>query len=313
MVFNKKFQISDPTLTFTFNGEVIEECSEYRYLGVIFSTKGQRFKNNFTNLAEKSTPAVITTKTCVHSAVGNELPTPLHFKIFNQQVHLIMEYACEIWFQEKPVENLERILLKYLKDVLRVRQSSSDLAIFDETGQFPLFLRQQDLLIKYWLGILSMPNDNVIKATYNELISLSKQGHDNFAQKVRSLISRYGYADDHLDHLHKISEEELTSFEFTFREKRYSHYIKSWSNDLSKFPKLDTCRKNKIGLPNGTPYTCGLFLCCPSEETVEQTLDWPVIRDTMTVNWRRRNVLNSQYGGCRWPDAYLAPRHLKPS
>ena len=152
-----------------------------------------------------------------------------------------MEYACEIWFQEKPVDNLERIQLKYLKDVLRVRQSSSDLAIFGETGHFPLFLRQQDLLIKYWLRIIRMPNDNVIKATYNELISLSKQGHDNLAQKVRSYISRYGYADDHL---HKMSEE-LTSFEFTFCEKWYSHYIKSWSNDLSKFPKLDTYRKIK--------------------------------------------------------------------
>ena len=60
MVFNKKFQISDPMPTFTFNGEVIEECSEYKYLGVIFSTKGQRFKNNFTYLAEKGTRAVIT-------------------------------------------------------------------------------------------------------------------------------------------------------------------------------------------------------------------------------------------------------------
>ena len=80
MIFNKKFQISDPTPTFTFNGEVIEECSEYKYLGVIFSTKGQRFKNNFTYLAEKSTRVVITTKTCVHSAVGNELPTSLHLR-----------------------------------------------------------------------------------------------------------------------------------------------------------------------------------------------------------------------------------------
>ena len=98
------------------NSEVIEECSEYKYLGVIFSTRGQRFKNNFTYLAEKGTRAVITTKTCVHSAVGNELPTSLHFKIFNQQVRPIMKYACEIWFQEKPVESLERIQLKYLKE-----------------------------------------------------------------------------------------------------------------------------------------------------------------------------------------------------
>ena len=54
--------------------------------------------------------------------------------------------------------------------------------------------------------------------------------------------------------------------------------------------------------------------CCQSEKkTVEQTLDWPVFRDAMTVIWRRRNVLNSRYGGCWWPNAYLVPRHLKPS
>ena len=33
-----------------------------------------------------------------------------------------------------------------------------------------------------------------------------------------------------------------------------------------------------------------MFLCCLSELTVEQTLDWPVIRDGMTVIWHRLNV-----------------------
>ena len=32
--------------------------------------------------------------------------------------------------------------------------------------------------------------------------------------------------------------------------------------------------------------------CCQSEQTVEQTLVWPVFRDAMAVIWRRRNVLN---------------------
>ena len=31
-----------------------------------------------------------------------------------------------------------------------------------------------------------------------------------------------------------------------------------------------------------------MSLCCQSEQTVAQTLDWPVIRDAMTVIWRRR-------------------------
>ena len=54
--------------------------------------------------------------------------------------------------------------------------------------------------------------------------------------------------------------------------------------------------------------------CYQSEKKpVEQTLDWPQFRDAMTIIWRRRNALNSQYGGCWWPNAYLVPRHLEPS
>ena len=56
-----------------------------------------------------------------------------------------------------------------------------------------------------------------------------------------------------------------------------------------------------------------VFVVSLNKKTVEQTLDWPVFRNATTVIWRRRNVLNSQHGGCWWPDAYLSPRHLKPS
>ena len=45
----------------------------------------------------------------VYSAVGNELPTQLSFKIFNQQIRPIMEYASGIWYQDSPIELLERV------------------------------------------------------------------------------------------------------------------------------------------------------------------------------------------------------------
>ena len=32
-----------------------------------------------------------------------------------------------------------------------------------------------------------------------------------------------------------------------------------------------------------------MLLYCPSEQIVQQTLDWPLIRDVMTVIWRCRN------------------------
>ena len=70
----------------------------------------------------------------VYWAVGNELPTQLSFKIFNQQIRPVMEYASEIWGQDTPIELVERVQLKLFKNVLRVRQSTPDLAVYGETG-----------------------------------------------------------------------------------------------------------------------------------------------------------------------------------
>ena len=80
----------------------------------------------------------------VHSAVGNALPTMLLLKIFNQQIRPILEYAADIRYQNKPIETLERLQTQYIKSALHVCQSTPDLAVFGETGYFPLHMRYQD-------------------------------------------------------------------------------------------------------------------------------------------------------------------------
>ena len=62
-------------------------------------------------------------------------------------------------------------------------------------------------------------------------------------------------------------------------------------------PLLSLCAGKpqvKVDSPHkGTVTRTFDVFCCQCKKTVEQTLDWPVFRDTMTVIWRRRNVLNS--------------------
>ena len=242
MIFNPKFRVTEAVKTFTFNGDSIEECTKYKYLGVIFSSQGHRFKEHISHFKEKSIQAILASKTSVHSAVGNELPTQLFFKIFNQQVRSILEYASEIWYQEKPIEDLERFQLKYLKNVLSVRQSTPDLAVYGETGQFPLHLKQQDKLVKYWLRIVSMLSDHVLKSIYDKLIIFAYKGNNNFARKIITLLSQYG-----LDYseLHDILQNELKSFEQNFNEKRYSHSPETWYENRWNLPKLDIYRQIK--------------------------------------------------------------------
>ena len=129
----------------------------------------------------------------------------------------ILEYASEIWYQEKPIEDLERFHLKYLKNVSSVRQSTTDLAVYGETGKFPLNLRQQDQLVKYWLRIVSRPSDHVLKSIYDELIIFAEKGQNNFARKIIALLSQYG-----LDYseLHGTLQNDLKSLEQNFRENK---------------------------------------------------------------------------------------------
>ena len=124
MVFNKRFQVAEVLKNFTYNGNTIEEFSDYKYLGVIFSSHGQRFKNNHAHIANKALRAIITCRTTIHGVVGNRLPTRLYIKTFNQQIRPILEYASATWFQTTPVDELERVQLKFLKNALGVRQSS---------------------------------------------------------------------------------------------------------------------------------------------------------------------------------------------
>ena len=69
-----------------------------------------------------------------------------------------------------------------------------------------------------------------------------------------------------------------------------------WRHQIESFPRYcpfvrqTTCQSGFSSQRDSSADIC--CFCCQSEQTVEQTLDWPVFRDVMAVIWRRRNVLN---------------------
>ncbi len=48
-----------------------------------------------------------------------------------------MQYTSEIWFQNKETAELEKIHLAYLKNMMKIKPSSSTHAIYSEFGRFP--------------------------------------------------------------------------------------------------------------------------------------------------------------------------------
>ena len=56
--------------------------------------------------------------------------------------------------------------------------------------------------------------------------------------------------------------------------------------------RVSLCGESTGGLPSQRDSNEDLLCFCrQSEQIVEQTIDWPVIRDAMLIIWRRRNAL----------------------
>ena len=113
-----------------------------------------------------------------------DLPPVLKFKIFDSQILPILEYGSEIWSAGSEINVLECVQLKYVKQLLGVKPQTSTLAVYGETGRFPLVLRQRLNVVKYWYRILTMEPSSVVKCVYDELYSLHAKGHSTWCCKI---------------------------------------------------------------------------------------------------------------------------------
>lgn len=170
-IYNKQYIILQSCPTVSFNGEKIDETSNYNYVGVTFSTDRNRFLKHTDNIIAKANRAIYAAMALARNAAGNELTATTHLKIFDTQIRPIIEYASPVWFNGKNNRDLEKIHTSFLKRALGVGNSTSHLAIYGETGRYPLSLRLQYTTVKYWIRISNLPKTSILHNVYCELIN----------------------------------------------------------------------------------------------------------------------------------------------
>ena len=87
-----------------------------------------------------------------------------------------------------------------------------------------------------------LPGDHVMKMIYNELADLADLGHVHFSQKVKLVLSFYGFD---INQLIGATHREIKKFELIFREILFARYIQKWFQNLHLFPKLVAYREIK--------------------------------------------------------------------
>ena len=176
LVFNKR----NVEGKFYYNGYEVERSEKYKYLGVWFNTtKHDYLATSKDYLVEQANKALYQAYKLSGPIVGRLSP-PIAFKVFDTQVMPILEYGSDIWFCKKSVHKIETFYLKFLKSTLGVRTQTTNDAVYAETGRVPINIRLQVKALKYWLRILKLPDEHLVKQAYNTLRYLDSLGQLNW-------------------------------------------------------------------------------------------------------------------------------------
>jgi hypothetical protein len=177
-----------------FNGKIIQQVDQYKYLGNIISSitnsRGDIFKENYKYLSDKGRKATF----AMHQKLKpfGKLPPNILLHVYDALVKPILVYGSEVWGLTKHGTNiLDRVFLGFLKKTIRVKISTSNYIVYGETGKVPLGVLCNSNALSYFIRAQSVPDNMLVKKVFLELKRLHEAGFKTWFSRVCDLGQTY--------------------------------------------------------------------------------------------------------------------------
>ena len=196
LIFQKKCRKSTyEKQHFFINGNKIEIVNNYTYLGINVSSNGS-FRINKINLMEKTRRSIFASRRYLDFS---KLPIHLANKIFASLFLPILTYGTEVWgaydkddFNSWEKDIVEKTHVFFCKQFLGVNKRCPNAACRNELGRLPLKGLMEINVIKFWLHLENLPDDNIAKQSLQIAKELSVKNLFSFQrQKIDKLCKRY--------------------------------------------------------------------------------------------------------------------------
>jgi len=172
---------------------------------------------------------------------NNKVPINIMFNLFDAYVLSVLNYCSEVWGYDQG-ETLERVHKKFCKWVLNVKPSTNTLALYSELGRFPLYIERYIRIVKYFLKIHTVKQENcIVNTVLNEQSNNINANNyrSNWASKVRLILQSSG--------LHEIwmypNSVKIETFIPKLRVRLRDIYISDWRSGLENSTSLDVYRE----------------------------------------------------------------------
>ena len=173
-----------------FNGLTMPVVNIYKYLGVFFTTK-LSFTAACKDLGCRAKNALLAILRKMYTLDNSSFQ--IYMKLFDSQVLPILLYGAEIWGLDNAALNCEKVHLFALKKYLKVEMRTPNDMIYGETGRYPIMLNGIIKCIRYWLKLVTMPNNRLPRKAYILLHEMDAKGKSNWVSNIRKCLFQYGF------------------------------------------------------------------------------------------------------------------------
>lgn len=253
---------------FMFNGTLLDVVDSMKYLGVTF-----KFNNNFnaclTNLHDQSQKAMYA---LLGRASKLNLDICTQIELFDKMVAPICTYGCEVWGSEK-CDTIEKVHVKFLKYLLRVKTSTSNVMVYGETGSIPLIVTIKLRMINFWMRIVTGKQEKLTRIMYSMLLTLFKNNtyKSPWLSYIKSILDNCGlsyvwdsqdkirYFTNNMSAIDKLNMINVNFVKNSVKNNTRDQFIQKWRAEVNasencclyKCFKLDfECERYLYMLPN---------------------------------------------------------------
>jgi hypothetical protein len=235
-------------LKFFYNNEQLEIVNKYTYLGVCFSSSGL-----FPVASEDRCGKARQKSGIVRGILAKGRSRSWHTvtKLFDTCVLPTLLYASPVW-SLRYLEKLERVHVKFFKDVLYLPRNIPDYMVRYETGRTKVEVEVFRRLLRFWWKILRADNSSIMKRCYLALLEPPYDMLDytkyNWASQLRQMICSIGYSDvweaQSADTLSTKFEEMVEHLRSKFRDEDHlriqNSSFSSTYQEIKKYPEPAT-------------------------------------------------------------------------
>ena len=178
---------------------------------------------------------------------NSSLPMDLLWHIFDVSIAPIVLYGSEVWGSFARDKLLDQVDAKYAKQILGLPRGCPYAPIALESNRIlSVFWKARLRPVTYWLRILKMQNDRLVKKAYLVQRNLHKEGVKCWASGVVEVLSDCG-------HLDKWEEDRVlyySPFKRALEERMTLHAKEEWKIECSLKPSLTSYCEHGFDAPS---------------------------------------------------------------